>query len=117
MSAARFYRAYGHEFEGASYQSVLRRFKRLEELRWLARVSPQFTRSTEHFYRATIPTIHDNFLHPNPPDAANDPGRWRAFQQLCGDVKEAMQAGTLDARTDRYVSGRILRSTDRLGAR
>lgn len=105
MSAARFHRAFGHEFDGASYQSVLRRFKRLEEVGWLARVPPPVhQRSTEHFYRATIPTIHDNFLRPNPPDVANDPDRWRAFQQLCGDVKEAMQAGTFDARTDRYVS-------------
>jgi hypothetical protein len=105
MSAARFHRAFGHEFDGANYQSVLRRFKRLEELRWLARVPPPVhQRSTEHFYRATIPTIHDNFLRPNLPDAANDPHRWQAFQQLCGDVKEAMQAGTFDARTDRYVS-------------
>jgi hypothetical protein len=105
MSAARFHRAFGHEFDGAGYQSVLRRFKRLEELRWLARVPPPVhQRSTEHFYRATIPTIHDNFLRPNLPDAANDPGMWQAFRQLCGDVKEAMQAGTFDARTDRYVS-------------
>ena len=105
MSAARFYRAYGHEFDGASYQSVLRRFKRLEELRWLARVRPPVhQRSTEHFYRATIPTIHDNFLRPNLPDVENGPGGGLAFQQLCGDVKEAMQTGTFDARTDRYVS-------------
>lgn len=105
MSAARFYRAFGHELDGASYQGVLRRFKRLEELRWLARVPPPVhQRSTEHFYRATIPTIHDNFLGPNLPDAANDPDRWRPFQQLCGDVKEAMQAGTFDVRTDRYAS-------------
>jgi hypothetical protein len=105
MSAARFHRAFGHKFNGASYQSVLRRFKRLEEVGWLARVRPPVhQRSTEHFYRATIPTIHDNFLRPNLPDAANDPDKWRAFQQLCGDAKEAMQAGTFDARTDRYVS-------------
>ena len=105
MSAARFYRAFGPEFDGASYQNVLRRFKRLEELRWLARVPPPVhQRSTEHFYRATIPTIQDNFLRPNLSDAANNSGGWKAFQQLCGDVKEAMQAGTFDARTDRYVS-------------
>jgi hypothetical protein len=105
MSAARFYRAFGHEFDGASYQSVLRRFKRLEELWWLARVPPPVhQRSTEYFYRATIPAIHDNFLRPNLPDAANDSGRWRAFQRLCGNVKEALQTGTFDARTDRYVS-------------
>lgn len=105
MSAARFYRTFGHEFDGASYQSVLRRFKRLEELYWLARVPPPVhQRSTEHFYRATIPTIHDNFLQPNLPDVANDSGRWRAFQQLCGNVKEALQTETFDARTDRYVS-------------
>lgn len=104
MSAARFHRAYGHEFDNASYQSVLRRFKRLEKVGWLVRVPPPFhKRSTEHFYRATIPVIHDNFMRPNLPDAANDP-TCRAFQQLCGDVKEAMQAGTFDARTDRSVS-------------
>ena len=105
MSAARFHRAVGQEFDGASYQSVLRRFKRLEELRWLARVPPPVhKRSTEHFYRATIPTIHDNFLGPNLPDGADDLDRWRDFHQLCGNVKEAMQAGTFDVRTDRYVS-------------
>jgi hypothetical protein len=109
MSAARFHRAFGHEFDNASYQSVLRRFKRLEEVGWLARVPPPVhQRSTEHFYRATVPTIHDNFLRPNLPDAANDPDRWRAFQQLCEDVKEAMQTGTFDARTDRYVSWAFL---------
>jgi hypothetical protein len=52
--------------------------------------------------------IHDNFLRPNLPDAVSAPDRWRAFQQLCGDVKEAMQAGTFDARTDRYVSWAFL---------
>ncbi len=105
MSAARFYRAFGHEFENASYQSVLRRFKRLERVGWLIRVPPSVhQRSTEHFYRATIPVIHDNFMRPNLADAANDTDRWRAFRQLCGDVKEAMQAGTFDARTDRSVS-------------
>jgi hypothetical protein len=109
MSAARFHRAFGHEFEGASYQSVLRRFKRLEEVGWLARVPPPVhQRSTEHFYRATIPVIHDNFLRPNMPDAAREPDRWLAFEQLCGDVKEAMQGGTFDARTDRYVTWAFL---------
>ncbi len=105
MSAARFYRAFGHEFENASYQGVLRRFKRLERVGWLVRVPPSVHhRLTEHFYRATIPVIHDNFLRPSLPDAANDPGRWRTFQRLCQDVKEAMQVGTFDARTDRSVS-------------
>lgn len=109
MSAARFHRAFGHEFDGASYQSVLRRFKRLMKVGWLVRVAPPVhQRSTEHFYRATIPEIHDNFLRPNLPDAANDPDRWRAFQQLCGDVKEAMQAGIFDARTDRTVAWAFL---------
>ena len=109
MSAARFHRAFGHEFDGASYQSVLRRFKRLKKVGWLVRVAPPVhQRSTEHFYRATTPEIHDNFLRPNLPDAANDPDRWRAFQQLCGDVKEAMQAGTFDARTDRSVAWAFL---------
>lgn len=103
MSAARFYRTFGHEFDGATYQDVWRRFKRLARIGWLARVPPPVhERSTEHFYRATIPVIDDNFMRPNLPDAANDPA-CRAFQQLCGDVKEAMQAGTFDARTDRYV--------------
>lgn len=109
MSAARFYRAFGHEFDGASYQSVRRRFKRLEEVGWLVRVAPPVhQRSTEHFYSAAIPVIHDNFMRPNLLDVAHDPDRWRAFQQLCGDVKEAMQAGTFDARTDRYVSWTFL---------
>ena len=43
MSAARFHRTYGHEFDGATYQSVWRRFKRLERIGWLARVPPRFT--------------------------------------------------------------------------
>jgi hypothetical protein len=108
LSAARFYRAYRHEFDDASYQSVLRRFKRLERIGWLVRVPPPVhKRSTEHFYRATIPVIHDNFMRPNLPDAANDPA-CRAFRQLCGDVKEAMLAGTFDARTDRYVAWAFL---------
>lgn len=109
MSAARFHRAFGREFGGASYQSVLRRFKRLEEVGWLARVPPPVhQRSTEHFYRATIPVVHDNFLRPNLPDAGSDPDRWLAFRHLCRDVKEAMQAGTFDARTDRYVTWAFL---------
>jgi hypothetical protein len=103
MSAARFHRTYGHEFDGATYQSVWRRFKRLGRTGWLVRVPPPVhERSTEHFYRATIPVIDDNFVQPNLPDAANDPA-CRAFRQLCGDVKEAMLAGTFDARTDRYL--------------
>jgi hypothetical protein len=109
MSAARFHRAFGHEFDGASYQNVLRRFKRHEEVGWLARVPPPVhQRSTEHFYRATIPVVHDNFLRLNPQDAVNDPERWVPFQHLCRDVKEAMQAGTFDARMDRYVTWSFL---------
>jgi hypothetical protein len=105
MSAARFYRAFGHELENATYQRVLRRFKRLRAGGWLARVDPPVhERSTEHFYRATIPAIHRGFLQPGPSAATSDPDSRRAFEQVCSDAKEAMRAGTFDARTDRYVT-------------
>lgn len=105
MSPARFHRVFGHEFERAGYQSVLRRFKRLEAIGWLARVDPPVhKRSTEYFYRATVPAIHDRFLRPKLPDAAGGSDRWRIFQQLCEDAVEAMKTGTFDVRTDRYVT-------------
>jgi len=104
MSVTQFHR----EFGGATMGGIRRRFKRLETSAWLKKVREETggrrRGAREHFFRATRPVIIDGNAWADPPDALLGTQSWRTFERFSGKVKEAMRAGTFDARVDRYVT-------------
>jgi DNA-binding transcriptional ArsR family regulator len=103
MSVTQFHR----EFGGVNIGGIRRRFKRLELVGWLMKVNEetggQRRGATEHFYRATEPTVVDDG-----PWALSDSQRgansWKVFELFGEKVKEAIRTGTFDARVDRYIT-------------
>lgn len=103
MSATQFHR----EFGAGNISRIRRRFKTLERVGWLKKVNEETggrrRGATEHFYRATVPTILDD----DPwalPDSLDGTHYWRVFQLFGEKVKEAIDTGTFDARVDRIVT-------------
>lgn len=109
MSARQFYEEVG----GAPVESIRRRFKMLAEMGWLSKVSEKRggkrRGATEHFYRATAPPIFHTQAWATVPDSVKASYRWRTFEQLTDQVKEAIDAGTFEARTDNHLSWSLLR--------
>lgn len=68
----------------------------------------------EHFYRATGPALIDNESWAEIPDAIKVTLTSRTFEQLREKVKEAVDVGTFDARTDRHLTWSLLR-LDQIG--
>lgn len=114
MSATQFHDEFG---EGASSGSH-RRFKMLADLGWLKQTGMKTggkrRGATERFYRATGPAIFDLNSWSTVPDSVRSTYSWRIFEQLSDQVREAIEAGTLDARDDRHLSWSLL-LLDRLG--
>lgn len=105
MSAAQFHREFGGKRERIRY-----RFKLLERIGWLKLVG-QTKRgaAVERFYRAAGPVIRDdNGPWANVPESLERVDSWKTFEQLSVQVKEAMAAGTFDAREDRYLAWSLL---------
>jgi DNA-binding transcriptional ArsR family regulator len=103
MSASGFY----EEFGGAARLSdVTRCFKSLAEDGWLTKIREETggrrRGATEHFYRATGPAVFDKRNWMSVPEAVREGFSWRVFEQLAEQVREAMTAGTFDARPDRH---------------
>ncbi|HWC49810.1 MAG TPA: hypothetical protein VG448_13090 [Solirubrobacterales bacterium] len=103
MSASSFY----DEFGGAARLSDVNRcFRKLTEDGWLTKVREETggrrRGATEHFYRATGPAIFDTKNWAEVPEAIRGTFSWRVFEQLAEQVREAMAAGTFDARPDRH---------------
>ncbi|HEX6689389.1 MAG TPA: hypothetical protein VF085_12115 [Solirubrobacterales bacterium] len=102
------------EFGGPSIRPrhVRRRFAKLEQNRWMERVHARLgskRRSTrEYFYRATGPVITDDVPQADVPDSLRETDSWKTFEQLSVHVKEALKAGTFDAREDRYLAWSLL---------
>lgn len=106
MSAAQFRREFG-----GSYETINRQFKKLKEYGWLKQVRKRRGRgaAVEYFYKATGPVIRDDSgPWTGVSDSFKDMGEWKTFERLSGQVKEAMQAGTFDAREDRYLAWSLL---------
>lgn len=105
------------EFGGDSVDGTRRRFKVLEENGWLTRVDVKTggkrRGAKEHFYRATGSAIYDIDTWPDLPDSVKASLSWTTFEQLCEQVKEAMEAGTFDAREDRHMSWSLIRLDQR----
>jgi DNA-binding transcriptional ArsR family regulator len=115
MSAKEFF----DEFGGGSITRVDRHFKRLAEHGWLRYVrteGPDSQRrgSREHFYRAPEPAILDNETWALLPYSVRVATSWRTFMTLAERVREALQAGTLDARDDSHLSY-VTMNLDELG--
>jgi hypothetical protein len=104
MSATQFHR----EFGGATISGIRSRFERLKTSGWLKKVNEKTggrrRGASEHFYRATRPAFRDGSTWTEPSDALRRIRSWRTFERFSEKVTEAMQAGTFDARVDRYVT-------------
>lgn len=109
MSVTQFHK----EFGGDSVDGIRRRFKRLERIGWLKKVNQKTggrrRGAVEHFYRATAPAIFDNATWADVPDSVKAAHSWTTFEQLSEKVKEAMRAGTFDAREHRHLTWSLLR--------
>lgn len=114
MSPTQFSREFGEH----SPASINRRFKMLEGIGWLSKVDERTggkrRGATEHFYRAAGPAIFDIQGWSDVPASAKTTYSWRTFEQLSEQVIEAMEAGTLDARSDRHLTWSLL-MLDQLG--
>ncbi len=70
--------------------------------------------ATEHFYRAVGPALAENKSWAGLPEELKAPIAVGTFERLRERVKEAVEAGTLDARVDRHLTWSLLR-LDRIG--
>jgi hypothetical protein len=114
ISPTQFHREVG----GAPVSGVRRRFKMLAEIGWLREVAAKTggrrRGAIEHFYRATGPATFDRETEADVPDSIRSTDGWRTFDQLSQRVREAIEAGTFEARTDNHLSWLLLR-LDRQG--
>ncbi len=104
MSATQFHRKFG----GAAKSGIHRRFKLLADLGWLVMVD-EITGGArrgakERFYRATKPAVLDAGCWPDVPESIKTTSEWRSFEQFSDRVRDALEAGTLDARYDRHLT-------------
>lgn len=117
ISVPQFYREFGEELESVDVDGVRRRFKMLAEVGWLEVVERKTggrrRGAMEYFYRATGPAIRDDDPWEAPASIKDEPS-WAIFERFSGLAKEAMRAGTFDARTDRIAAWSLLR-LDRQG--
>jgi DNA-binding transcriptional ArsR family regulator len=104
MSATRFFEQFG----GGSVTRVYRHFKVLADYGWLIKVGEksggQRRGATEHFYRATQPAMFDNTSWASLPASMKNSVTCQAFETLAERVREAIEAGTIDARDDRHFT-------------
>lgn len=96
------------EFGGGSVSRVDRHFKTLAEHGWLRLIRKasggRRRGGTEHFYRATELAIFDQDTWAEVPHSIKVAFSWRIFEQLAERVREAIEAGTFDARVDRHLT-------------
>jgi hypothetical protein len=89
-----------------------RRLQKLARQGWAAEVRQETggarRGAVEHFYRAVGPALIDNESWAEIPDAIKVTITSRTFEQLREKVKEAVDVGTFDARTDRHLTWSLL---------
>jgi hypothetical protein len=109
MSPKLFYK----EFGGGSLSRVSRAFDVLAEYGWLEQTRTETggkrRGAVEHFYRAPESAVFDEELWPEVPDSMKALVSWRILETFTEKVREAMEAGTIDAREDRHFSWMPLR--------
>ena len=97
---------------GGSIQVIRRRFKQLEERGWLLQVGEKTggrRRSAhERFYRAAAPAMFDNESWAVIPQSIKPTFSWSVFRLLADLAKEAIVAGTFEARLDNHLTWTVL---------
>lgn len=99
------------EVGGATYDSVRKHFKRLEEYGWLRKVRsarPSGRGRPQDFYRATELAVIDDETWGQIPLSIRDAFTLQLMQQLSERVGWSLAAGTMDVRGDRVLSLRQL---------
>jgi hypothetical protein len=101
------------EFGGGSISRVSRAFDLLAEFGWLRQTRTETggrrRGAVEHFYRATQPAVFYADDWAPLPKSMKEMISGGIFEELIERVKEAMDAGTIDAREDRHFSWMPLR--------
>lgn len=102
------------EFGGGSLPRVARAFDVLVEYGWLyltkTKSGGKRRGGVEHFYRATEPAVLDEALWKElPKGARREYTTWRVLETFVQQAKEAIEAGTLDAREDHHFTWTPLR--------
>lgn len=106
------------EVGGGSIEVVRRCFKALEKTGWLLQVAEKTggrrRAGRELFYRATAPALCDDKCWTVLPRSVQPSASWNTFVRLADLVKEAIDAGTFDARLERHLTWSAIR-LDRQG--
>lgn len=106
------------EFGGGSLSRVSRAFEVLVEYDWLCQTKTETggrrRGAVEHFYRATGAAVIDEPFWAQVPDTMKSLVSWRILETFLEKAKEALKAGTIDARADRHLTWTPLR-LDRQG--
>lgn len=96
------------EFGGGTISRVSRHFEVLVKYGWLYLVRTESggrrRGAIEHFYRATQPAVFDDDVWSPLPKSMKEMISAGIFEELGERIKEAIAAGTLDARADRHFS-------------
>jgi len=99
---------FAQEFAAGDVPEIARRFRLLARDGWLVKVRSESggrrRGATETFYRATRPAIFDTRCWAQVPTAIRRRDSWRIFEQMAEQAREAMDAGTFDARSDRHLT-------------
>ncbi|HSR94665.1 MAG TPA: hypothetical protein VLK56_07340 [Solirubrobacterales bacterium] len=105
------------EFGGGNLPRVSRAFELLHEYGWLQLVRTETggkrRGAVEHFYRATQPAVFYNDVWAPLPASMKGTVSGGVFAELVERVREAMEAGTIDARVDRHFTWTPLRLDQR----
>lgn len=109
ISAPLFFR----EFGGDTESGIRRRFKKMEKVGWLKRVDEKTggprRSAVEFFYKATGPAIFKKESWEELPASIKPlPCSWKTFLQFAEHVKDAIEAGTFEARLDNHFSWSLL---------
>ncbi len=101
------------EFGGGSLSRVSRAFEVLVEYDWLTQTRTETggkrRGAVEHFYEATEHAVLDEQIWSEVPDSMKTLYSWRILETFTQQVKEAIAAGTMDARVDRHFTWMPLR--------
>jgi predicted transcriptional regulator len=101
------------EFGGGSISRVSRAFDLLAEFGWLYQTKTETggkrRGAVEHFYRAIQPAVFYNDVWAPLPKSMKEMISGGIFEELVERVKEAMEAGTIDARETRHFTWTPLR--------
>ncbi len=104
MSPSQFFETFG----GGTRARLNRHFRRLAEYGWLRLVKEERggrrRGAVEHFYRAPELAIIEDELWEQLPQSLRAEFSWRTFEQFAERVKEALEAGTFDARPERHLT-------------